>query len=123
MFSYLDPYAVRPKRDWAIVRQDQRKSTLSSGIVLPTETNAEQLHEGSGIIIRLGAGLKAAALGLKETDRVMYRTYLRHALSFDVRQRWSDDSRMEFFFIDVSDITAVIGPNVEVGALSERKTK
>ena len=120
MFKH-DPYSIRPKRDWAIIRQDQRKSVLSSGIILAEETNAEKLHEGSGIIIRLGEGVKSKACGLKQGDRVVYRTYLRHAVPIETDQKWMDGTRMEYFFMDVSDIVAVIDPDVEVGALSERK--
>lgn len=122
----IDPYSIRPKRDWAIIRQDRRKSVLSSGIILPTETNAEKLHEGSGIIIRLGIGPKALGSELKEGDRVVYRTYLRHAVPIDFEQYWPAGSegpeKMEFFFMDVTDIAAVIDPDVEVGALSEKKS-
>lgn len=118
-----DPYSIRPKRDWAIIRQDLRKTVLSSGLILPVETNAEKLHEGSGVIIRLGVGPKAEAENLKEGDRVIYRTYLRHAVPIETEQRWVDGTPMEFFFIDVSDIAAVIDADLEVGALSERKTE
>lgn len=117
MFA-VDPYIVRPKRDWAIVRQDQRKTVLASGLVLPTETHAEKLHEGSGIIIRLGQGPKVKGCNIKEGDRVMYRTYLRHAVPIEAGAKWLDGSPQEFFFIDVSDLTAVIDPDLEVGPLS-----
>ena len=120
MFNH-DPYVIRPKRDWAIIRQDHRKNVLSSGIVLPTETNAEKLHEGSGIIIRLGKGPKVTGSDLKEGDRVLYRTYLRHAIPIYSDQKWIDGAVMEFFFMDVADIAAVISPDTEIGPLSERK--
>lgn len=119
----VDPYEVRPKRDWAIILQDQRKSVRSSGLFLPDETNAEKLHEGSGVIIRIGEGPKTKACGLRKEDRVVYRTYLRHAVPIETDQKWLDGTRMEYFFMDVNDIVAVIGPDVEVGALSERKDK
>lgn len=120
---HTDPYSIRPKRDWAIIRQDQRKSVLSSGIIVPTETNAEKLNLGSGVIIRIGQGPKTLGSGLKEGDRVVYRTYLRHAVPIDAEQKWLDGTTMEFFFIDVADIAAVVGPDVDVGAISERKTE
>jgi len=120
MFHH-DPYVIRPKRDWAIIRQDLRKSVLSSGIILATETNAEKLHEGSGIIIRLGKGPKVSGCNLSEGDRVVYRTYLRHAVPIYSEQKWIDGTPMEFFFMDVADIAAVISPDTEVGPLSERK--
>jgi co-chaperonin GroES (HSP10) len=120
MFT-ADPHNIRPKRDWAIILQDPRKSVLSSGILLPMETNDEKLHEGSGIVIRLGVGPKVTGTSLREGDRVLYRTYLRHAVTIDSDKKWSDGSRMEFFFMDVTDIAAVISTDLEVGALSERK--
>jgi co-chaperonin GroES (HSP10) len=119
----VDPHSVRPKRDWAIIRQDLRKSVLSSGIILAAETAAEKLHEGSGVVIRLGEGPKSAACGLKQGDRVLYRTYLRHAVPIETDQKWLDGTKMEYFFMDVSDIVAVIDPGLEVGALSERKNE
>lgn len=116
-----DPHSIRPMGDWAIVRQDLRKSVLSSGLILPTETNEEKLHEGSGIIIRLGSGRMTEATGLQVGDRVLYRTYLRHAVTIETDQKWLDETPMEYFFIKVVDIAAVIGADVEVGALSEKK--
>ena len=122
MFQH-DPYVIRPKRNWAIIRQDKRKSVLSSGIILAEETNAEKLHEGSGIVVRLGRGPKVEASGLKEGDRVLYRTYLRHAVPIESEQKWTDGEKMEFFFMCVDDIAAIISPDLEVGALSERKNQ
>ena len=116
-----DPYAIRPKRGWAIVRQDQRKSVLSSGIILADETIAEKLHEGAGIIIRLGPGPKNEALGIQPGDRVLYRTYLRHAIPIETSQKWLDGTKMEYFFIDTNDLVALISPDLQVGPLSERK--
>lgn len=119
MFHY-DPYSIRPLRDWVIILQDRRKEVLSSGIVIPTETNAEKLHEGSGVIIRLGGGPKIVSSSLVEGDRVLYRTYLRHAIPIYSDRRWIDGPLMEFFFMSVMDIAAVISSDFEVGALSER---
>jgi len=121
MFKH-DPYTIRPKRNWAIIRQDKRKSVLASGIIVAEETNAEKLHEGAGTVIRLGRGPKVEASGLKEGDRVLYRTYLRHAVPIDSEQKWIDGEKMEFFFMCVDDIAAIISPDLEVGALSQRKT-
>lgn len=121
MFKH-DPYVIRPKRDWAIILQDKRKSVLSSGIILAEETNAEKLHEGAGTIVRLGPGLKAVGSGIQQGDRVLYRTYLRHAIPIEFDKTWIDGEKMEFFFMAVADIAAVISPDIEVGALSQRKT-
>lgn len=131
MFTH-DPFSIRPKRGWAIIRQDRRKTVLSSGLVLLAETNAEKLHEGSGVIIRLGRGPRVEASGLVEGDRVMYRTYLRHAVPIESGLFWpsqgnseqqaqEDLQKMEFFFMSIDDINAVIGPDIQVGAISERK--
>lgn len=131
MFTH-DPYVIRPKRGWVIIRHDKRKTRLSSGLILEEETNAEKLHEGSGVIIRLGRGPRIEASGLKEGDRVMYRTYLRHAVPIEADLYWpvsgnseqrlqEEPQKMKFFFMSIDDITAVIDSDVEVGAISERK--
>ena len=117
----IDPKSIRPRRDWAVVLQDRRKSVLSSGLIIPEETNHEKLHEGSGTIIRLNAGPVATAGELKEGDRVMYRTYLRHARKLPTEQKWEDGEPMEFFLVSVDDFTAVLEPGVEIGLLSEKK--
>lgn len=117
-----DPTKIRPKRDWAIICHGGRKHVLPSGIILPSETHDEKLHEGSGTVVRLGDGPKVRAAGLQIGDRVMYRTYLRHALRIE---KWalSDDPKQEYFFIDVSDLIAVISTDLDVGPLSRGKTQ
>lgn len=122
MFTH-DPFTIRPKRGWVIIRHDKRKTRLASGLILEEETNAEKLHEGSGVIIRLGRGPRVEASGLKEGDRVMYRTYLRHAVPIEADLFWpgEESQKMKFFFMSIDDITAVIDSDLEVGAISERK--
>jgi co-chaperonin GroES (HSP10) len=115
------PGNIRPKKDWAVVRLDQRKTTLSSGIIIPMETNHEKLHEGSGVLIRFGSGPIAEAETLAIGDRVLFRSYLKEISRLPSTSVWPDGEKQEFFLISLQDVSAVIPKGVEVGLLSERK--
>jgi co-chaperonin GroES (HSP10) len=117
----FEPWQLRPKTDWAVVCQEQRKTTMKSGLIIPMETNHEKLHEGTGYIIRLTAGPIAMANGLEKGQRVMYRTYLRHAQKLETSACYADGTKREYFLISLADVTAVLDEDVEVGLLSEKK--
>lgn len=115
------PENIRPRPDWAVVLRDQRKTTLASGLIIPMETNHEKLHEGSGVIIRLGEGPIAKAEKLAVGDRLLYRGYLREISKLPSTEKWPDGEPKDYFLVSLKDVTAVIGKDVELGLLSEKK--
>lgn len=107
-----DPERIRPKRDWALVQADPRKTVLASGLHVPIELGVEKVMERSGRLLRLGPGEKAFKMDLAEGDRIVFRTFLKYANPVD-----TGDDR-EVFLMDVDDIMAVTDGTIEVGALS-----
>ena len=116
----MNPRNVRPKKDWVSVLCDQRKVELASGIILHTETGAEKVTERAGTIVRVGNGEKAAQIGLKEGDRVVFRGYLKHANPIPHDEKWADGTEKEYFLMDINDVFAVMDGPVEVGIYSGR---
>lgn len=118
----MNPSKLRPKRDWVLVLDDQRKTTLSSGLIIPgVETGIEKVMEWSGTIIRLGPGEKADKLNLCNGMRIMYRGFLKHANRVESEEKWEDGSPKHYFLMSIDDIVAEIGEEVEVGYFSAEK--
>jgi co-chaperonin GroES (HSP10) len=115
------PANVRPKADWVVMLRDPRKTTLSSGLIIPMETNHEKLHEGSGVIIRIGEGPISKAEKLAIGDRLLYRSYLKEISKLPSDEKWPDGEFKEYFLLSLKDVTAVIAKGVELGLLSEKK--
>ena len=118
----MEPWNIRPNRDWAVVRRDKRKTTMSCGLYFPVELNHEQLHEGSGFIVRIGVGPIAKSEELSSGQRILYRSYLKDIHPLPTGQRWEDGELQEFALISLKDVLAQLDPDVEVGLLSERKS-
>lgn len=113
-----DPKSILPRRDWCSVLMDERKEVLASGIVLPVETNAEKVTEGTGVIIRVGGGTKNEALGIKEGDRVALRSYLKYANPIPTEEKWPSGAAKEYFLMNTDDIMGVLGPDTVMGIFS-----
>lgn len=115
---FYDPTAIRVRDGWAVVLMDERHEQLASGIVLPTPTNAEKLTEGSATIIRLGAGEKAARLGLEPGMRICLRSYLKYANVIPTEETWPSGQHKEYFILNLDDILVVMDAGVQVGVFS-----
>lgn len=116
-----DPRSVRPRRDWVVVLDDQRKEKLASGLLLPSsETGLEKVTEGSGTIVRIGVGNKVSQLGLEPGSRVVYRSYLKYANPIENDEKWPDGGQKRYFLMSCEDLVAVTQPGVEVGVYSGR---
>jgi co-chaperonin GroES (HSP10) len=115
------PGNIRPKKDWAVVCLDKRKTTLSWGLHIPMVTNHEKLHEGSATVLRFGRGPIAIAEKLAIGDRVLFRGYLKDISKLPNAGVWEDGEPKECFMLSLKDVTAVIAKGAEVGLLSERK--
>jgi hypothetical protein len=121
-----DPHAVRPGRGFVLICVDPRKSEMSCGLIIPMVTNHEQLHEGSGLIIRVNPAdeVRLKKIGVGENDRVVYRGYLKHCNKLKpdkMHEKYTDGTPMEWSFISIDDLVMVIEPGVEIGLLSEKK--
>ena len=121
-----DPFKVRPRRGFVLLVVDFRKSETASGLIIPVETNYEKLHEGSGVIVRVNPvdAKRLAAIGVKQGDRVMYRSYLKHANRLEVNDGnkfWADGQEKYWSFISIDDLVMWLDYGTEVGLLSERK--
>ena len=117
----MDPFKIRPKRDWLIVLDDQRKDGLSSGILLPMTPTAERLSQKSGTVISVGPGAKNEAAGLRPYQRVAYRFHLSYAQPLPLEETWPDGEKKQYFFIASDDILMALDSTTEVGFLSEPK--
>ena len=113
-----DPTLIRVRNGWAVVLMDERQELLSSGIFLPTVTQAEKLTEGSATIIRLGAGEKADRLGLAPGMRICLRSYLKHANVIPTDEAWPSGQPKEYFILNLDDILVVMDAGVQVGVFS-----
>lgn len=118
----MDPERIRPGRDFVLILAEPRKEVLASGILLPIETGAEKVTEGSGHIIRVGNGKRADVVGLSPGDRVVYRSFLKEANPVPTDQKWADGRKKEYFIIDVNDIMSIVPSDVEVGVFSRPAT-
>jgi co-chaperonin GroES (HSP10) len=108
----LDPTKVRVRDGWCVVKMDQRKAVLDSGIVLPgSELGIEKIDSGTATVIRVGAGEKNVALGLEAGMRVALRSYLKLANPIP-----TDEG--EYSIVSSDDIAMVLPPGVEVGVFS-----
>lgn len=115
----IDPKNITPRRDWALVLTHPRKKHTAGGILLPEhETYSEKVAIGTGEVISVGPGEMAAKLDLKPGDRIAFRTYLKHAHKLELGLKWSDGTEKYYSLVALSDIDAVLGPGVEVGAFS-----
>jgi co-chaperonin GroES (HSP10) len=121
----VDPRKVKPRRDWVLVLLDQRKTQLASGLFIPgSETGVEKVTESAGEVIRLGPSDKLIGkLEVKEGDRIVFRAFLKHHMSFESEETWPDGGKKEFFLMDVADIMAVIGEGISVGVFSSPSQK
>ena len=118
----FEPWELRPyHEDWAVVCQDQRKTELSCGLIIPVETNHERLHEGSGYIIRLTVGPIARTEKLKPGSRILYRTYLKYIHQLETTKKYQNGETAQYFLISLKDVVCELDPHTEVGLLSERK--
>lgn len=113
-----DPRSIRPKRDWISVLLEERKTQVGL-IALPgSETGVEKVAEGAGVIVRVGPG-RAEQLGLKEGDRILVRTYFKHANPIDTDEKWPSGEAKRYFLMAADDVMCdQLDPNIEVGAFS-----
>lgn len=107
-----DPTKIRVRDGWCIVKMEERKEVLASGLVLPpSETGAEKVDSGCASIICVGAGKKNAALGLERGMRVALRSYLKHANPIPTEKG-------EYAIVSSDDIAMILPPGVDVGVFS-----
>lgn len=118
----MNPRDVRPRRDWALVLANPRKTQLASGLFLPgEETGIEKVTELAGEIVRLGPSEHIVEkTGVKAGDKVVFRGFLKYASPVPHDERWEDGQKKEYFLIDLRDLLAVTDPDVEVGVFSGR---
>jgi Chaperonin 10 Kd subunit len=113
---------VRPRRDWVLILNEPRKTFLQkSNLFLPgEETGVEKVTESAGHIIRFGpSDHLVRELGLKEGDRVVYRSFLKHHMPVPSEETWQHDgSKKEFFLMDIADIMAVVPEEADIGVFS-----
>jgi co-chaperonin GroES (HSP10) len=114
----VTPALVRPRRDFVLVLADQRKTQLDSGLFLPVETGAEKVTEGAGTVIRLGPGEKNEKVGLAPGDRIVYRSFLKHANPVENDERWPGGEKKEYFLMSIDDIMGIADASVSVGVYS-----
>lgn len=108
----LDPYKIRVRDGWCVVKMDPRKEVLESGIVLPArELGIEKVDSGNAVLVRVGEGKKNAALGLEAGQRVALRSYLKLANPIPTEEG-------EYSIISSDDIAMILPPGVEVGVFS-----
>jgi co-chaperonin GroES (HSP10) len=119
----FEPWQLRPKKDWVVICLDKRKTELSSGLIIPVETNHEKLHEGSGYIIRIGVGPIAEAEKLGRATRILFRSYLKYIHPLNTTKTYADGEPVQYALVSLEDVIAEIDPDVEIGLLSERKDK
>jgi co-chaperonin GroES (HSP10) len=120
----VNPRNIRPRRDWALVLADARKTVLASGIILPgEETGVEKVTERAGMVIRLGPSVRAGVMGLKEEDRIVFRGFIKHHMPIETDELWEDGSKKEYFLMDIADVFAVTDPDVNVGVFSGRPSQ
>jgi co-chaperonin GroES (HSP10) len=115
---FYDPKAIRVKDGWCIVLMDERKVQLDSGIILAVETGAEKVTEGSGLLIRVGAGKKTAALEIEAGQRICCRSYLKYANPIPTEETWPSGSKKEYFIMSADDIMGVLSDGVNVGVFT-----
>lgn len=117
----IDVYKLIPRRDWALILADARSEKTAGGILKPSlETQAEKMSMWTGTIIRLGPGEKNGTLGLEKGLRVAYRSFLKHAHSFENGEKWESGETKAFFLINSDDILMTVTDDVEVGILSSK---
>lgn len=116
----IDPQKFRPLGNNVLVLDDKRKEVTSGGIIVPVETGAEKVTEGSGTVIRISNNEKLKSLGLEPGARVVYRSYLKYAHPLDAQEFWEDGSEKKYFLMSAMDLMAVMQPGVVVGVLSGR---
>jgi len=115
-----NPQKIRPRRDWVLVLDDERKDVLASGIIIPTETGVEKVTEGTGTLIRVGPGDKTSAINIEPGSKVVYRSYLKYANPIDSEEKWPSGSTKRYFLMSCEDLFGVVAPGVEVGVFSGR---
>ena len=108
----LIPTLIKPLPNWCVVRTEQRDEKLVSGIIVPMETGAEKVREGSGVLACVRSGAREVTMGLHPGQRIVYRTYLKYVHSLPGKDG------EKFCILNIDDILGVIGHGVSVGALS-----
>jgi len=105
----------RPYAKWLFVREDQRREITKGGIVLPqSETGAERVDEGTGVILKLGPEVaKTTGVALEPGQRICFRGFLA-----DVFHEFEQEGGGRVFMIRAEDVMAVIDKDVTMGAYS-----
>lgn len=117
----IDIGKIRPKEGWVLVLADPRMDKTASGIYLPgRETGIEKVTEGAGEVIGVGRGKKNHGLGLERGQRVIYRSFLKHANRIPADDTWPNREEKYYFFMSSDDVMGVIAPGVDVGVFSGR---
>ena len=110
---------ITPRRDWVLVLDGPRKVHTAGGILVPTaETGIEKVSVGSGELVAVGPGVKNDKLGLRVGDKVVYRSFLKHAHKIETDDKWSDGSSKIYFLMSSDDLLSVADPGLEVGVFS-----
>jgi co-chaperonin GroES (HSP10) len=113
-----NPRAIRVKDGWCVVLMDERKVQLDSGIIIPMETGAEKVTEGTGTIIRAGVGKKTDGIGLEAGQRICCRSYLKYANPIENEEKWPSGAKKEYFIMSGDDVMAIVAEGVNVGVFS-----
>lgn len=121
----MDPRKIKPPDGWILVLADQRKEKKSSGIIIPETSTTEKLTQGSGVIIRTGFRVdgstrKNELMGIKDGDRVAFRSFLKAANPVESEETWPNGSKKEFFLMSSDDLLGVVADGVEIGVFSDR---
>lgn len=117
----IDVYKLIPRRGWALVLADARSDKTEGGIIKPSlETQAEKMSVWTGTLARLGPGERNAALGLENGLRVAYRSFLKHAHSFENGEKWESGETKQFFLINSDDLLMAVTNDVKIGVLSSK---
>lgn len=105
----------RPYFKWLFVREDQRRETTKGGIVLPpSETNAERVDEGTGVILKVGPeASKAVGVPLEPGQRICFRGFLADAF-----HEFEQEGGGRVFMIRAEDVLAIIDKDVTMGVYS-----
>lgn len=109
---------IRPLRGWVLAKADPRAKKLPGGLVLPEGlTGLEKVSVEPATVLRVGSDIEKDTGGvtLRPGDRFAFRGFIKD-LTWYMLSPAEDGTTV--FLIRATDILAVLGPGVEVGALS-----
>lgn len=115
---HYDPTKVRVRDGWLVVLAFQRKKAVGLIHLPVNETGVEKIDTGEGRIVRVGEGKKNETIDLKAGQKIIYRTFLKHANPIPCDEKWEDGEEKRYFIMSSDDVVAISEEDVEVGVFS-----